>query len=164
MPITITTWNVQNFTQSSPVFADKLNFSVGILQTLGSDVIALQDVLDLNALQSLAGRLGFHRFAAKPDGRGIRVAFVTRNAPVQPPQEIVDWQLPPSEQVRGFNDSGEIVIEPELPRRALQITVSHNGADLDIITIHMKSKLLTFGENFSTSDETLRARATSARP
>lgn len=158
MPVTITTWNVQNFTQNSPVFAEKLNFLVSILQTLGSDVIALQEVLDLEALQTLAGRLGFHHFAARPDGRDNRVAFLTRNAPAQPPQEIVAWQLPTDEKVRGFNDSGAIVIEPELPRPALQITMSHNGQELDIITTHMKSKLLTFGENFSTSNETLRAQ------
>ena len=33
----------------------------------------------------------------------------------------------------------------------------HGGAPVDIITTHLKSKLLTFGGNFSTSNETLRA-------
>jgi len=41
MPLTITTWNVQNFTQSHTVFADKLNFLVNTLQSLGADIIAL---------------------------------------------------------------------------------------------------------------------------
>jgi endonuclease/exonuclease/phosphatase family metal-dependent hydrolase len=158
MPITLTTWNIQNFAEDTPVFQDKLNYLVSILQTLGSDVIALQEILDPNALDNLAARLGFHHFTAKPDSRGIRVAFLSRDEPVQPPQEIVRWQLPTDEKVRSFNDSGQIVIEPEFPRPALHITVLHNGTELDIITVHMKSKLLTFGENFSTSDETLRAQ------
>jgi endonuclease/exonuclease/phosphatase family metal-dependent hydrolase len=158
MPITITTWNVQNLTQSDTVFADKVNFLASTLQALGSDVVALQEVLDLNALQSLALQLGFHHFAALPDGRGNRVAFLTRQALAQPPQEVVEWQLPTDEEVRGFNSDGDVVVEPKFPRPALQITVSHNGEELDIITVHMKSKLLTFGGNFSTSNETLRAQ------
>ena len=66
MSITITTWNVQNFTRSDLVFADKLNFLVGTLQALDSDVVALQEILDLNALQELANRLDFHHVAAMP--------------------------------------------------------------------------------------------------
>src|SRR5215470_10524276 len=84
MSITITTWNVQNFSRSDPVFADKLDFIIGTLQGLGSDVVALQEILDQNALQDLANRLEFHHFAAAPDDRGIRVAFLTREAPVLP--------------------------------------------------------------------------------
>jgi hypothetical protein len=36
--------------------------------------------------------------------------------------------------------------------------VTESGRQIDIITAHLKSKLLTFGGNFSTNDETLRAR------
>jgi hypothetical protein len=57
MPITITTWNVQNFARSQPVFDEKLNFLIGTLQALGSDVVALQEILDLDALQDLANGL-----------------------------------------------------------------------------------------------------------
>jgi len=37
----ITTWNVQNPAQSDPVFADKLDFLIGTLQALGSELLAL---------------------------------------------------------------------------------------------------------------------------
>jgi hypothetical protein len=57
MPITITTWNVQNFARSQPVFDENLNFLIGTLQALGSDVVALQEILDLDALQDLANGL-----------------------------------------------------------------------------------------------------------
>ena len=64
MPITITTWNVQNLTKSNAVFEDKLEFLVATLQALGSDVVALQEILDMDALEDLAGgdaeENGFH--------------------------------------------------------------------------------------------------------
>jgi endonuclease/exonuclease/phosphatase family metal-dependent hydrolase len=157
MPITITTWNVQNLTRSDLDFANKLNFLVSTLQVLGSDVVALQEILDLNALQDLANRLSFQHVAATPDGRNNRVAFLTRVAPVRPPQQIDQWQLAPGIAVRDFDSNGAVKVVPQFPRPAFQITVAHNGGEIDIVTTHLKSKLLTFGGNFSTTNETLRA-------
>jgi endonuclease/exonuclease/phosphatase family metal-dependent hydrolase len=71
MPLTVTTWNVQNFADTDPVFADKLNYIAAVLQALNSDVIALQEVFNLNALQALATRLGFN--SLRP--HQIRVGF-----------------------------------------------------------------------------------------
>jgi len=158
MSITITTWNVQNFSRSDPVFADKLDFIVGTLQGLGSDVVALQEILDPNALQDLANRLEFHHFAAAPDDRGIRVAFLTREAPVLPSQQIDQFRLPPGVEVRDFATNGTVKVIPQFPRPALQITVAHGGGQIDVVTAHLKSKLLTFGGNLSTTNETLRAQ------
>ena len=144
--------------QSDLAFPDKLNFIVATLQALGSDVVALQEVLDLNALQDLANGLGFLRFAATPDGRGNRVAFLTRNALAGPAQEINQFRLAPGVVVQDFGTGGAVEVLLQLPRPALQITVAHNGGQIDVVNTHLKSKLLTFGPNFSTSDETLRAR------
>lgn len=158
MPITITTWNVQNFARSDSVFSDKLDFLAGTLQALGSDVVALQEILDLNALQDLANRIGFHASAATPDNRGNRVAFLTRQPPVRLSQEINQWQLAPGAVVHDFDSNETVKVIPQFPRPALQITVAYNGGEIDIVTAHLKSKLLTFGGNFSTTNETLRAR------
>ncbi|MEM9151522.1 MAG: endonuclease/exonuclease/phosphatase family protein [Cyanobacteria bacterium P01_F01_bin.3] len=159
MPITITTWNVQNFSKGSKAFEEKLDFLANTLEALGSDVVALQEILDPEALQAIADRLSFHAFAASPDGRGNRVAFLTREPPVEPPQDIIEWQLPPGEVVRRFSRDGEAAIEPNLPRPAQQITVSHGDKKITLLNVHMKSKLLTFGRSrFSTSDETLRVQ------
>ena len=158
MPLTITSWNIQNFAQDDDVFDDKLDFLIGTLQALGSDVVALQEVLDENALADLAAGLGFEHFAAPPDGRGNRVAYLTREAPVSAPQAIDQWQLPANEEIRRFDAAGDIVVEATLPRPAFQITVDNDGNEVDIINTHMKSKLLTFGGNFSTSNETLRVQ------
>lgn len=153
----MTTWNVQNLTQSDPLFADKLEFLIGTLRALGSDVVALQEILDLNALQDLANGLSFHHFAATPDGRGNRVAFITRHAPAQAPQQINQWQLPQGVEVRGFDNDGNVEIVQQFPRPAFQITIGHGGGEIDIVNAHLKSKLLTFGQNFSTTNETLRS-------
>jgi len=159
MPLTITTWNVQNFTKTDSAYNDKLNFLVSVLQQLGSDVIALQEILDTDALQDLASRLGFHHVAAEPDGRQNRVAFLARNPFTVPSQQIVQWRLPEQISVRDFDSSGTVVVMPQFSRPALQITVTHGGRPIDIVTAHLKSKLLTFNGNFSTTDETRRAQA-----
>jgi endonuclease/exonuclease/phosphatase family metal-dependent hydrolase len=158
MSLTVTTWNVQNFRQGDPLFADKLTFLDGTLQALNSDIIGLQEILDVGALQDLASRLGYQHFAATPDSRGNRVAFLTRIALAGPPLEISQWQLAPGVEVRDFDNSGAIEVLPRFARPAFQITVAHNGRMIDIVTAHLKSKLLTLSGNFSTTDETLRAR------
>jgi endonuclease/exonuclease/phosphatase family metal-dependent hydrolase len=157
MAVTITTWNVQNFAQSDPVYNAKLEFLVDTLQALGSDVVALQEILDPNALQDLANGLGFHPVTATPDGRGNRVALLTRDAPVQS-EQVDQWRLPQGVDVRGFDNHGAIEVLAQFPRPAFRVTVAHNGGQIDIITAHLKSKLLTFGGQFSTSNETLRVQ------
>ncbi|BCA54645.1 endonuclease [Nitrospira sp. KM1] len=158
MAFTITTWNIQNYRKADPVYADKLTYLVHALKALNSDVIALQEVLDLEAVKELAAGIGFSYVAAQPDGRGNRVAFLTRNALAQEPEAIDQWMLAPGVQVRDFAANGTVEVLPKFSRPAFHITVSYGGKNIDVIAAHLKSKLLTFGGNFSTKDETLRAR------
>lgn len=85
------------------------------------------------------------------------MAYLTRNAPAQPPQQVDQWQLAPGTQVRSFDNQGNIVVMPQFGRPAFQITVTHDGSQIDVVTPHLKSKLLTFRGNFSTTNESLRA-------
>jgi len=158
MPLTITTWNVQNLSQSSDIYTQKITFLTSTLQTLGSDIVALQEILDVDALQDLAQALGFFSFDAPPDYRGNRVAFLTRQQPVQAPQQINQWQLPPGVVIHRFNSDGDVEVLPQFSRPAFQITVEYNGQEIDIITAHLKSKLLKFGDDFTTSNESLRVQ------
>jgi endonuclease/exonuclease/phosphatase family metal-dependent hydrolase len=158
MSLTITTWNVQNFSRNDAVYADKLNYIATTIKALRSDVVALQEILDQGALKDLANQLGFSYFAATPDGRGIGVALLARYAPPQPATEIAHWQLAPGIEVRDFDNNGAIKVLPQFPRPAFKITIPHNGSEIEIITAHLKSKLLSFRGHFSTTDETLRAR------
>jgi len=156
MSLTITTWNIQNFTRTDENYNEKLTFLVSTIGRLNSDVIALQEVLDENALDDLANRLNFHATIGNPDGRGNRVAFLTRNTPDQN-DHIDQWRLPNGSQIRRFDNNGNIVIDDEMPRPALQITIQYRGKELNIITTHLKSKLLMYRGFFSTTDETIRA-------
>jgi endonuclease/exonuclease/phosphatase family metal-dependent hydrolase len=157
MALTITTWNIQNFSRSDQVYGPKLEYLVNTIKSIGSDFVALQEILDADALQDLAAELNFQHFIADPDGRGNRVAFLTRNPPVKH-QQIDQWQLPENTIIRRFNSDGNIEILNQFPRPAYQITISHDNHEIDIITAHFKSKLLTFSGKFSTSNETLRAQ------
>ena len=166
MPITVTTWNVQNLAKSDLAFADKLDFLVGTLQALASDVVALQEILDLNALQDLATRLGFQPVAATPDGRGNRVAFLTRNVLARPPQQIDQWQLAQGVNVRDFQRNGAIGILPRFPRPAFQITVAHDGGEHrhrhrtpEIQAAHLRNELLDDERDAASADRLLRPRA-----
>ena len=156
MALTITTWNVQNLASGDDVFEEKIDFLASTLEGLGADIIALQEILDSAALDALAERLGFQQVAAEPDGRGNRVGFLTRTAHSHA-ENVRDWRLPAGVQVRRFDDQGNVTILEQLSRPPLKITVQHEGREIDIINAHLKSKLLTFGGNFSTRNETLRA-------
>jgi predicted extracellular nuclease len=57
-----------------------------------------------------------------------------------------------------FDEHRNVVGVAALPRPALKITVAYEGTEVDLINVHLKSKLLTFpGGLFSTQDEELRA-------
>ena len=158
MPLTVTTWNVQNFKRNDQEYAEKLNFLTTTIRALGSEVVALQEILDQDALTDLANQLGFQSYTAAPDSRGIRVAFLTKTVSAQGPTAIDQWQLAPGIEILDFDNTGSIRSVPNFPRPALLITVVHNGKPTDIITTHLKSKLLSFRGKFSTTDETLRAQ------
>ena len=158
MALTITTWNVQNLSQADPIFPDKLDFIASVLQSLNPDVVALQEILDIGALQALATRLGFQHVAGTPDSRGNRVAFLTRVAPSGPAVVIDQFVLAPGLQVLDFDLLGNVQVIAQWPRPAIQLTITVAGRQVDVITAHLKSKLLTFGNQFSTTDETLRVR------
>ena len=159
MSLTITTWNVQNLSRSSNLYTEKLNYLTRILQILNPDIIALQEILDVDALQDLAQALGFFSFDALPDYRYNRVTFLTRQQPAQAPRQINQWRLPPGAVIHRFNSDGDVEVLPQFSRPAFQITVEYNGQEIDIITAHLKSKLLKFGNDFTTSNESLRAQS-----
>src|SRR4030095_16806875 len=160
MAFTVTTWNVENFSSNADGFQAKLAHLTSALQSINPDVVALQEVLDLPALDALASALHYHALAAAPDGRGIRVAFLLRGGPPLGFQEITAWRLPAGVIVQELNNEGAIAELQAFSRPALRVTIARDGSQYDIVNAHLKSKLLTFpGGHFSTSDESLRAHA-----
>jgi endonuclease/exonuclease/phosphatase family metal-dependent hydrolase len=156
--VVVVTWNVENFSSGADKFQEKLEYLTETLTDIDPDVVALQEVLDEEAGQALADELDLKFTPGEPDGRGIRVAFLTRAAPSNV-EVLSEWRLPAGVIVQELDAQGKIATSIKPNRPGLKITFRHDGKDIDVINVHLKSKLLTFpGGAFSTKDESLRAR------
>jgi endonuclease/exonuclease/phosphatase family metal-dependent hydrolase len=162
MTFKLVTWNIENFSkkddQGKPNarYAAKLEYISKRVNELNPDVVALQEVLDEDALAELAARTDRQAFAAPPDGRGNRVAFLARRQAAAKP--IVDYRLERCVLVQRFDEDRHVECSPELRRPFLALIVEHAGGPITILNAHLKSKLQTFpGGGFTTTDEALRA-------
>ena len=120
------------------------------------DVLAVQEVGDVDALTDLADRAGggWHVETAEPDRRGIRVGFMSR----LPLTEVRQVRAFPA-GLRPIQVNDTTTPATEMGRAALRVRVQVEGRAIDLISCHLKSKLLTFpGGRFSTRDEGERAR------
>lgn len=96
----------------------------------------------------------WHCETAEPDGRGIRVGFLSRMAMTDVVQVSA---FPAGLRPVQVDDSGTPT--SVMGRAALRVRVQVGGRAVDLVTCHLKSKLLTFpGGRFSTRDEGERAR------
>jgi len=133
-----------------------------VLGELSPDVVALQEVGGEEPLQNLQEALGGtypHRaVSAFPDGRGIRVVFLSQLA-IQERTDLADFPAGPALEVRELSAAGEPRLVTRMGRGALRIRVSKEGLTVDLITAHLKSKPLTFsGGRFSPDNEEERAQ------
>ncbi|HYZ01295.1 MAG TPA: endonuclease/exonuclease/phosphatase family protein [Candidatus Binatia bacterium] len=163
--LTVMTWNVENlFRPDSPdgptsgeVYEAKLSGLAATINARSPDVLSLQEVGDPDALGDLVGRLqgDWHRrVSAHPDGRGIRVAWLARPAIVS---SIEVTAFPAHLAPVQADDGGGTT--NAMGRGAVVITVEHGGRPIQLLTAHLKSKLLTFpGGRFAPHDEDERAR------
>jgi len=163
------TWNVENLFRP-PLGAEeadlrryqrKLDLLAQVIDGLSPDVVALQEVGGEEPLQDLQETLGDaypHRaVSAFPDSRGIRVAFLSKLA-VEQRTDLVDFPPGPALEVRELSAVGEPRLVTRMGRGALRIRLAKEGLTVDLITAHLKSKLLSFprpgGEvGFSPRDE-----------
>jgi predicted extracellular nuclease len=162
--IRVGTWNLENlFLPGGPAgpttdaaYEAKLDALAATIADLDPDVLAVQEVGDPAALADLADRLGGydHRATAEPDGRGIRVGFLSK-LELLDPREVAAFPAPL--QPIQIDDTPDTVAA--MGRPALVAAVDVGGTWVDLVSCHLKSKLLTFpGGRFSTSDEGERAR------
>jgi endonuclease/exonuclease/phosphatase family metal-dependent hydrolase len=159
------TWNLENLFRpgegsGSPpddaTYDAKLTSLAGVVDGLAVDVLAVQEVGSPGALDDLVRRLegSWHSALATPDARGIRVGVLSRT-PLSELHEIARFpHLMVSVQV---DDAGTTL--DSLGRPALVARVRVQGVDVDVVSVHLKSKLLSFpGGRFSPRDEDERAR------
>jgi endonuclease/exonuclease/phosphatase family metal-dependent hydrolase len=163
--LSVATWNLENLFRpaagatvaAQDAYQRKLAALAATIASLAPDVIALQEVGDAEALDDLRAELtGTWHQVVSPDAdrRGIRVAFLSR------------LDLDGVERVRAFPPGvGPVKLDDDdktttqMGRGALRVRVGANGTQVDIVTAHLKSKLLSYpGNRFNPLDEGERAR------
>jgi len=168
------TWNVENlFTPDTSAsiedhltYAFKLNLLAEVILEADPDVVALQEIGGEDALLdlqiALTGAFPHMASSAFPDGRGIRVAFLSR-LEITRVADFVDFPAGPATQIFNQNASGGPIPLTRMGRGALLIRVEKESHQITLITAHLKSKLLTFKttsgkSSFTPRDENQRAQ------
>ena len=169
----VMTWNVENLFRppadaaeaEKQRFQQKLGLLAGVINQLDPDVLALQEVggepplFDLR--QALGGSYPHHAVSAFPDQRGIRVAFLSKFS-IQDQKDTVDFPSGPALDIKELDGFGGVRPVTRMGRGALRIRVAKEGLTVDLITAHLKSKLLSFprpgGSSFTPRDEDERAQ------
>jgi len=162
----VMTWNVENLfkpgdasgppTQST--YDAKIQALAATINAQAPDALAVQEIGDPAALDDLVGlfRGTWHRrVSAHPDQRHIRVAWLARR-PIAQSEEILEF--PARLQPVPVDDDGPPL--GVMGRGAVAITVMSDAGDpVQLVTTHLKSKLLTFPHGrFEPLDEDERAR------
>ncbi len=161
----VATWNAENLFRpgsgagpaDDAAYERKLQTLAQVIDELAPDVLALQEVGQPEALADLVLRLegdcevALSRF---PDDRGIRTAFLSRT----PPTDVTDVrELPPRLEPVQVHDDGTRL--GTTGRGLLRIRVEPEGRPVDLVTGHLKSKLLSYAAGrFEPRDEDERAR------
>jgi endonuclease/exonuclease/phosphatase family metal-dependent hydrolase len=167
------TWNVENLFRPAPGapsgdqqhYQQKLGLLARVINHLSADVVGLQEVggeepvFDLQ--EALGGSYPHRSVSAFPDQRGVRVAFLSK-LEIGVQSDVVDFPPGPALEVNRLTGNGEIVPVARMRRGALRIRVEKNALVADVVTAHLKSKLLTFprpgGSSFAPRDEGERAQ------
>jgi endonuclease/exonuclease/phosphatase family metal-dependent hydrolase len=167
------TWNVENLfrPEQGTEEADrqryerKLGLLARVIDGLSPDVVALQEVRGEEPLQDLQEALGgaypHSAVSAFPDGRGIRVAFFSKHA-VNEQEDMAEFPEGPALDVHGLTSTGKPKPIDCMSRGALRVRVTKDTLMVDLLTAHLKSKLLSFprpwGTSFTPHDEGERAQ------
>ncbi|MGF1483614.1 MAG: endonuclease/exonuclease/phosphatase family protein [Opitutales bacterium] len=172
----IVTWNVENFTkpgddasaESQQIFTQKLDLLAQTILADDPDVIALQEILKPEALTALQQKLQnawpHAQLSSLPDGRGIRVAFLSKH-PILESEDRADFPSGPSLNVLNLTLDGLGEPLTRMGRGALRIQVDPGTGPIECITTHLKSKLLSYppfpgqDSRFNPRDEDERAQA-----
>jgi endonuclease/exonuclease/phosphatase family metal-dependent hydrolase len=167
------TWNVENLfhpksdaeEEAKQQYRSKLELLADVIDRLDPDVLALQEVggvdgeKPLDDLQQALGGSHPHRaLSAFRDGRDIQVAFLSKHS-VDGREDVVDFPQGPALDIHDLDEAGNPKPIERMGRGALRVRVTKDGLTVDLITAHLKSKLLTFpGGRFTPHNEGERAQ------
>jgi endonuclease/exonuclease/phosphatase family metal-dependent hydrolase len=163
--VIVGTWNLENLFRpgadagpsDEQAYDAKLTELARVIGQIGPDILAVQEVGDPEALEDLRDRLEGDWVAQSselPDGRGIRVGFLSQLAlgNVEQVSEFPDGLAPVQ-----VDDEGTTMAE--MGRGGLRVRVETGGRNVDLVSCHLKSKLLTFpGGRHNPRNEGERAR------
>jgi endonuclease/exonuclease/phosphatase family metal-dependent hydrolase len=148
----IMTWNLENLflpghvsgPKSTSAYYSKLNNLARTILAINPDVIGLQEVGDPSALAHLQGRLNdrypYVRLSRFPDGRGIRVGYLSR----LPLLQAADYDTYPPGSITNISDVSGNPMQ-DMGRGALKVTVVlEPGLLVNMVNVHLKSKLLSY--------------------
>lgn len=170
----VMTWNLENLflpgegggPDDEAAFDRKLKGLAATILDLAPDVLAVQEVgseAAFGALRAaLGGRYPHARLSSLPDGRGIRVGFLS-GLEIEAHEDFADFPAGPFGSVPGLDRFGDPEAETRMGRGALRVRVRPTSdVPVDLITAHLKSKLLSFpsasgGARFAPEDEDERA-------
>ena len=161
--LTVMSWNVENFfapaTGDPDAYQEKVTELAAVITTAAPDLVALQEVGDPQAFETLRSALGAGWTGVLSThfdpSHAIRVGWLSPGALTEV-EEVVD--LPTALSPVKVADDGTTITQ--LGRGALAVTyTTTSGTKVRVLTCHLKSKLLSFpGGRFDTTDETERAR------
>jgi endonuclease/exonuclease/phosphatase family metal-dependent hydrolase len=163
--VVVGTWNLENLfrpgNEAGPsddaAYEAKLAGLAGVINRLGLDVVAVQEVGDPEALtdlqQLLNGDWEAQTSTVFEARHPIRVGVLSQ-LPMSDVEQISEFPAPLGPvQV---DDDGTTI--NAMGRGALRVRVSAEAHQLDIVTCHLKSKLLSFPGGFQPRDEGERVR------
>ena len=164
--VVVGTWNLENLfrpgTEFGPrdeqAYEAKLTSLADVINRVAPDVLAVQEVGDPEALADLAGRLDgsweTELSTVFEEDHPIRVAVISQ-LPLSDAEQVSRFPalLAPIQ----VDDEGNTI--DAMVRGALRVRVTAGARAIDVVTCHLKSKLLTFpGGRFQPHDEGERAR------
>jgi endonuclease/exonuclease/phosphatase family metal-dependent hydrolase len=167
--VSVGTWNLENlFRPGSPggfgprtqeIYDTKLDAMAAVIGALGPDVLAVQEVGDPDALGDLVARLDgtWHITTSQvfEPAHPIRVGFLSR-LEFEAAQDVDAFPAHLRAVQTGDGASDETAT---MGRGALHVRVRAFGTPIDLVSCHLKSKLLEFPDGrFEPRDEGERAR------
>src|SRR5919107_1493524 len=141
--IGIMTWNVENLFRPQQGVTDeereryrkKLGALAGVIGELDPDEVALQEVggeEELADLQDALGGAYLHQAASGfPDGRGIRVAFLSKH-PIEEQEDIVEFPEGPALDVHDLTADGGTEPVDRMGRGGLRVRVAKEDLTVDL--------------------------------
>ena len=150
------TWNVENLflpseergAEDEAIFVQKLEGLAEVILRLEPDVIALQEIGSEGAFVALQNALGsaypYGQLSSLPGRRGIRVGYLSR-LEIEDYEDFADFPEGVLSSVPSLDGAGNPAPVARMGRGALRILVRPQpDLSVNLVTAHLKSKLLTF--------------------